>query len=115
MSYSSSNQAITLNHKPAVRTVLLQLQQTTAAAAAFSNCDLCFSWQCTSACRLCIEQIDDVVEEEEDEMTQAARLNSHAEASTSEGKVVLPSLTPNAVTVCHMPWCQSMCEMCEHR
>lgn len=37
--------------------------------------------------RICIEQIDDVVEEEEDEATQTARLDSHAEASTSEAKV----------------------------
>ena len=37
--------------------------------------------------RTCIEQIDDVVEEEEDEVTQTARLESHAEASNSETKV----------------------------
>ncbi|KAL0046056.1 hypothetical protein WJX82_001167 [Trebouxia sp. C0006] len=42
--------------------------------------------QLLDSCKLCIEQIDDVVEEEEDEMIQAARLNSHAEASTSDSK-----------------------------
>lgn len=46
-----------------------------------------------------------MVEEEEDEVTQAARLNSHAEASTSEAKVVLPSPIPNAMlslcVTCH--------------
>jgi len=41
------------------------------------------------ACRACIEQIDDVVEEEEDEITQAARLSSNAEASPSESQTTV--------------------------
>ncbi|DBA98847.1 TPA: hypothetical protein ACH3X1_014607 [Trebouxia sp. C0004] len=44
--------------------------------------------QLLDSCKICIEQIDDVVEEEEDELTQAARLNSHAEASSSEAKAI---------------------------
>ena len=80
------------------------------------NCDLCISWQCTSSCRLCIQQIDDVVEEEEDELIQAARLNSHAEASSSEAKVPLPSSVPDAMLSCVTPVMVSeYLQMCEHR
>ena len=43
-----------------------------------------------------------MVEEEEDEMIQAARLNSHAEASTSDSKVVFPSLILNTFCPCVM-------------
>ncbi|DBA71802.1 TPA: hypothetical protein ACH3X2_010996 [Trebouxia sp. C0005] len=44
--------------------------------------------QLLDSCRLCIEQIADVVEEEEDELTRAARLTSHAEASSSDSKAI---------------------------
>ena len=101
---SSWDQIITLTQKPAVYTVPLR-SQLLRFGCAFNNCYLCFSRPCTSSCRLCIEQIDDVVEEEEDELTQAARLNSHAEASSSEAKVVKRSVTQNAImslcVTCH--------------
>ncbi|KAL3131455.1 hypothetical protein ABBQ38_007763 [Trebouxia sp. C0009 RCD-2024] len=40
--------------------------------------------QLSEACKICIAHIEDVVEEEEDELTQSARLSSNAEASTSQ-------------------------------
>lgn len=38
--------------------------------------------------RVCIDHIEDVVEEEEDELTQSARLSSNAAASTSQAQVL---------------------------
>lgn len=39
-------------------------------------------------CRVCIDEIEDVVEEEEDESTQSARLSLNEEASPSKPQVL---------------------------
>lgn len=90
------------SHSLTPETMALQsiLLHCSCSCCAFNNGNLCFSQKCTSACRLCIEQIADVVEEEEDELTRAARLTSHAEASSSDSKVVLPSLILNTFHPC---------------
>lgn len=49
--------------------------------------------------RVCIDQIEDVVEEEQDEMAHSSRYASNAEASTSESQVmVLPTVCATATT-----------------
>ena len=60
-------------------------------------------------CRTCIEQIDDVVEEEEDEVVQAERLNSNAEASTSDSQVTVSHLhkSTNAWLIAHKVYPQT--------
>lgn len=53
-------------------------------------------------CRVCIDEIEDVVEEEEDELTQSARLSLNEETSPSKPQV---RFFLHAITLSHRMSC----------